>query len=250
MNRLIKTTQAAAVMGFVMFSMPLLAVAFPGRGSGCASCHNSAGGMAMTTSPNPIDIKKGDNGLLTFQVTSMGNASNANISVQGLQNPALAATIGSGGNQWTLRTGSSGTSYVSNSINSTGPYTLDLAIGAAATTGTYPITVDFSGDGLLGTTSSFNLMISPAGVPGDYNGNGIVDAADYVLWRNGGPLQNQVDDPGTVNAADYTAWRTRFGNAAGTGSFTIALVAVPEPASVVIMTLGVLSMCTLPRRRH
>ena len=39
-----------------------------------------------------------------------------------------------------------------------------------------------------------------AGVPGDYNGNFVVDAADYVLWRKGGPLQNEVDTPGTVNA--------------------------------------------------
>ena len=42
---------------------------------------------------------------------------------------------------------------------------------------------------------------TPVGVPGDYNNNGIVDSADYVLWRNGGPLQNEVDNPGTVNAA-------------------------------------------------
>ena len=35
---------------------------------------------------------------------------------------------------------------------------------------------------------------------GDYNNNGTVDAADYVLWRNGGPLQNESDMPGTVNA--------------------------------------------------
>ena len=56
---------------------------------------------------------------------------------------------------------------------------------------------------------------TPGGVPGDYNGNGKVDAADYVRWRNGGPLQNEVDAPGTVNGADYTAWRARFGNTSG-----------------------------------
>jgi hypothetical protein len=46
----------------------------------------------------------------------------------------------------------------------------------------------------------------------DYNSNGVVDTADYVLWRKGGPLTNEVDTPGTVNAADYTEWRKRFGN--------------------------------------
>ncbi len=53
-----------------------------------------------------------------------------------------------------------------------------------------------------------------AGLTGDYNGNGEVDAADYVLWRNGGPLQNEGDTPGTVNDADYTVWRANFDNAA------------------------------------
>ena len=60
-----------------------------------------------------------------------------------------------------------------------------------------------------------NYSILPAGMPGDYNGNGVVDMADYVLWRNGGPLQNEVDAPGTVNAQDYTVWRSLFGNTAG-----------------------------------
>jgi len=35
-----------------------------------------------------------------------------------------------------------------------------------------------------------------------------VDAADYVVWRKGGPLQNEVDNPGTTNAQDYTAAST------------------------------------------
>ena len=69
-----------------------------------------------------------------------------------------------------------------------------------------------------------------AGVLGDYNNNGTVDAADYVLWRNGGPLQNESDMPGTVNAADYNFWRSRFG--ANMGSAAVLSAAnVPEPTS-------------------
>jgi hypothetical protein len=79
-----------------------------------------------------------------------------------------------------------------------------------------------------------------AGVAGDYNGNGVVDAADYVLWRNGGPLANEVAVPGTVNAADYTAWRARFGNASGSGAGLGASVpAVPEPALPGLLMLGI-----------
>ena len=75
--------------------------------------------------------------------------------------------------------------------------------------------------------------LAPPTVPGDYNNNGIVDAGDYVLWRRGGPLQNEVDTPEEVNQADYTAWRERFGNVSGSGS--TAGVAIPEPAACYLM---------------
>ena len=71
---------------------------------------------------------------------------------------------------------------------------------------------------------------APPGVPGDYNNDGTVNAADYVLWRNGGPLENEVDVPGAVNEADYTEWRARFGKATGSGAGnSVAIASVPEP---------------------
>jgi hypothetical protein len=82
---------------------------------------------------------------------------------------------------------------------------------------------------------NFVVETFTAGVLGDYNNNGKVDAADYVLWRNGGPLSNEVDTPGTVNAADYAEWRARFGNpgsGAGLGG------AIPEPASALLLLVG------------
>jgi sulfatase modifying factor 1 len=85
-------------------------------------------------------------------------------------------------------------------------------------------------------------------VTGDYNCNGTVDAADYVLWRNGGPLQNEFDTPGVVNAADYTAWRARFGQTAGSGSGVSTNAAVPEPATLMLLMLAALGWC-LRRRR-
>jgi hypothetical protein len=84
----------------------------------------------------------------------------------------------------------------------------------------------------------------PAGVPGDYNNNGKVDAADYVLWRDGGPLANEVDTPGTVNGADYTEWRARFGNP-GSG----AAAGVPEPTSIMLVILGLMGV-SISCRRH
>ena len=80
----------------------------------------------------------------------------------------------------------------------------------------------------------------PASVQGDYNNNGVVDAADYVLWRNGGPLQNEVNTVGTVDASDYDAWRARFGNTSGSGS-GLGAGAVPEPTSALLALLAVLA---------
>ena len=80
-------------------------------------------------------------------------------------------------------------------------------------------------------------------VPGDYSNNGVVDAGDYVSWRKGGPLANEVDTPGTVNAADYTAWRARFGNPSASGSGVSANAAVPEPTTLVLLMLAAAGCC-------
>jgi hypothetical protein len=87
---------------------------------------------------------------------------------------------------------------------------------------------------------------------GDYNNNGQVDAADYALWRGGGPLANEVDTPGTVNAADYTAWQARFGNSGAGSGATAGLPsnAVPEPMSLTLLFLAVTTMITHTRGRR
>jgi hypothetical protein len=74
--------------------------------------------------------------------------------------------------------------------------------------------------------------VRPA-VSGDFNNNGVVDAADYVLWRNGGPLQNEIDNPGTVDDADYTSWQARFGAVSASGA-ALASATVPEPAGALV----------------
>jgi hypothetical protein len=91
----------------------------------------------------------------------------------------------------------------------------------------------------IGGDFIMELEIETPGIPGDYNDDGTVDAADYVMWRNGGPLANEVNAPGTVNAADYTAWRARFGNP-GSGAGAGAIAAVPEPANAWLLIVGAL----------
>lgn len=240
-----------AFVGCVTIALlPEVANAHASYGGGnCNSCHTaSSPAMSVTPSPNPISIQKTKTGLLTLQVGNLGQSSLAVLSVQGLENASLNATVAAGGGHWTYTTGSKGSSWLSDSFSNTGPYTMNISIGSAAVLNTYPITVRLAGDGPNGTSSSFNLTVTAAGVPGDYNGNNVVDAADYVLWRNGGPLQNEVDTPGTVNAADYTAWRARFGNVSGAGA-NFEISAVPEAATGMLALMGFLLASVVRNRR-
>jgi T5SS/PEP-CTERM-associated repeat protein len=71
-------------------------------------------------------------------------------------------------------------------------------------------------------------------LPGDFNGNGIVDAADYVVWRKGLGT--------TYIQADYDIWRTHFGQTAESGAGATTNAAVPEPATLALLIVGILSM--------
>jgi hypothetical protein len=88
---------------------------------------------------------------------------------------------------------------------------------------------------------SFTDPLAPAatGIPGDYNANGTVDAADYVLWRdnlNGSVTLPNDSTPGTVTQEDYTVWRTNFGTSAGAGAGVVE-GSVPEPSSLVLFAI-------------
>jgi sulfatase modifying factor 1 len=75
-------------------------------------------------------------------------------------------------------------------------------------------------------------------VAGDFNGNGVVDAADYVVWRK---------TDGTP--AGYNAWRNHFGQPSGGGSGATANPAVPEPATLVLLMFVAPAGCCIRRRR-
>jgi len=86
------------------------------------------------------------------------------------------------------------------------------------------------------------LRVAAPVLPGDYNDNDTVDAADYVLWRNNEGTTNVLaNDPigGTIGAAQFNQWRASFGNSivvgAGSGSGSSAAgsasATVPEPSA-------------------
>jgi len=75
----------------------------------------------------------------------------------------------------------------------------------------------------------YDIRLSPI-VPGDFNHNLTVDAADYVAWREGvGSLYAQ---------ADYDVWRANFGRTASGGGGVVDGASVPEPTPLILLTLA------------
>jgi hypothetical protein len=99
-------------------------------------------------------------------------------------------------------------------------------------------------DGLVNLLN-VQFITAPAGVIGDYNNNGIVDAADYTVWRDhtGSAFTLPNRDPlngGNVNVSDYTSWKTHFGQTGGSGAG--AASAVPEPSSLCLLLASVIGI--------
>jgi hypothetical protein len=122
----------------------------------------------------------------------------------------------------------------------------------------------------VGTSNSYGNISDPVALTtvvrtnftsagdADYNDNGVVDAADYVLWRNtlgqtGAGLPADGDGSGTIDQPDYTLWRSRFGLPGGAGAGAGAGLSgsvVPEPASLFLLAVAVMFLIALHRAQR
>ncbi len=112
------------------------------------------------------------------------------------------------------------------------------------TAGQYFVEVTGSSDVVQLYQLDLSLMAARLHLPGDYNADGKVDTADYVVWRkllaeSGLGLAADANQDYVVDSADYGAWRRNFGLiAAGDMS-----PGAPEPttlqlAAIVLLMLG------------
>jgi autotransporter-associated beta strand protein len=139
--------------------------------------------------------------------------------------------------------------------------TFEIIAAAGGVSGTFTsetlpaLAANLEWDVLYGS-NNVTLQVLSTALLGDYNQNGTVDAADYVVWRNlegqsGIGLAADGNGDNTVNAADYGVWRANFGivspaigagSGAGVGLLgaigsASAFVALPEPTSLMLFAL-------------
>jgi hypothetical protein len=89
------------------------------------------------------------------------------------------------------------------------------------------------------------------GLAGDFNDDGTVDAADYVVWRDhlGEPNETNLNhrgNGGDVGLEDYAIWKANFGE---TSPETGRAAQVPEPAAAALLLPLVAGLIATGRKR-
>lgn len=102
------------------------------------------------------------------------------------------------------------------------------------------------------TATTYELQIVAGALAGDYNADGIVDAADYTVWRatlgSTSDLRADGDQSSVVDEGDFRVWRSQFGNTSGTASQRLA--AIPEPATLMTAMVLLVGSLILGQRRR
>jgi hypothetical protein len=95
----------------------------------------------------------------------------------------------------------------------------------------------------VGTAADFFAL--PSAAMGDFNADGVVNAADYAVWRKtfgqtGAGLAADGNGNHQVDSGDFDVWRAHFGQIVdgGGGSGSASQPAVPEPGPLVLLMLG------------
>jgi hypothetical protein len=78
-------------------------------------------------------------------------------------------------------------------------------------------------------------------IPGDYTGDGVVNAADYTKWRDtwsrfNTDLSADGNGNGVIDSGDYAVWSAAYGTAA-----TGPNLAIPEPTPLTLLVAGVMA---------
>ena len=117
-----------------------------------------------------------------------------------------------------------------------------ISLGNAFNTATFGAGVDgdlifqfgLNGGALITSTVAY----VGGGLPGDFNGSGKVDGADFLLW------QRNFGQPG-FDAASLATWKANFGS----GAAEAVAGAVPEPATIGLIAMAGAALAASRRKR-
>ncbi len=211
------------------------------------------GGTTVTA--GMLAVSGASAGLGTGNVTVQGTTAGSALAIEGGVNNAI-------GDDATVSLFGGGVQDVADQGYAQLGAGIDEAIGALLLGGILQPSGTY-GSSLSGANFTFDeyfagtgmLSVGPPVFAGDYNDDGLVDAADYTVWRDNvgqppGTLPN--DNTGvTIGDDQYNLWKSNFGNAeAGSGSGQGANGgAVPEPSSIALLLLGVAALASRRRGR-
>jgi serralysin len=149
--------------------------------------------------------------------------------------------------------GTSGTTLLASADNTAAGQIESLSGVELTSPGQYYVRVSGADDNVQLYQLQLAAQALLMGLPGDFNGDGIVDAADYTVWRDhlGEADESALNGNGNgidgVDQGDFTLWKDNFGAASGGGA-VVAVTSVPEPASATLLLLAV-SLLLVRRRR-
>jgi hypothetical protein len=163
------------------------------------------------------------------------------LSLPGTPGPAVSADIDGDGRDEAIVTSGSrlyvvGYDPIANTGSVEWSMTFDSTLGM-------PIVADANGDGeieiivISSNGTAYGIGQKAISIPGDYDQNGMVNAADYTVWRNtlGATTDLRADGNHNriVDLADYDVWKSHFGlSNVGFGSVGAASSDNQAPASV------------------
>lgn len=155
---------------------------------------------------------------------------------------SLATTLGSGWTESNPASNHLGELNLDGSLFLSGG-SLPISLGDLFNVGgTQDLEFEFhldGGDTITGVVEYGEFSVEPPFLPGDYNVDGVVDAADYSVYRDNlgldsAALNGRGSGGPIVGPADYALWVASYGSVASSSIAT----AVPEPAALSVLALA------------
>ena len=139
----------------------------------------------------------------------------------------------------------------------------DRALELASPLGSYAGIASFAQDAAgelymldLNRGDIYKITARTSTEAGDYNQDGIVNSADYTIWRDtfGSAVASGTgadgNGNGTVDSGDYTIWKSFFGRSVGGSGSSSVSGGVPEPAILGMVAVAIaISMVPFRFRR-